>query len=110
MRLRVSFTAFVLVVAVSFPSLSWAKGPSELRSARAGAPDGVVRPLTDADLEAITGGRAEICGSSEPTNCTDLRQPRYITDIILWDERPGRHEALHVPSGLTRQLNSTGSK
>jgi hypothetical protein len=61
----------------------------------AGAPDsgqdvrGRALPLTDAELETVSGGASEACREDEPARCVMEPRAGPIARIILWDERAG---------------------
>lgn len=68
-------------------------------------------PLTDAQLDAITGGESALCmPEAQAEECTSKSRGRF-TDIIFWDEwvNKGSRQASGASPGGFAQSNTIGT-
>lgn len=68
-------------------------------------------PLTDAQLDAVTGGEALVCGSPDDAECLSPEKEGLRTTIKLWDDWVKRTqvEGGGASAGGLVQSNTTGT-
>jgi hypothetical protein len=99
--------------AITTPAFGASLVPSDQEMGKVSAGKGI--PLTDAQLEAVTGGESLACGPAAEAECLSATHEAPRITIKLWDDGVKRTQMeggglVQSNTGGTVQFNSTMSK